>query len=237
MANLENALKAVMNCLNNKKEIDGERIVLFAQDGSMSGRINTNVAMGNDDAVDLGLPSGKLWSRKNIGAFAEEEIGFYFSWGNVEGQKMSEDSSTPNLSLYDFSAANYEGTKGAKIDKDIPLDCDMARANIGGKWRVPTQDEYTELYNHTDQEVATVNGVKGVKFKSKTDANKYIFLPFGGDIYDTTRYGKGSEGRYWLGTPESSGSSYCIRMEDSSTGAWSSYSGSRYAGFNVRPIL
>ena len=33
------------------------------------------------EAVDLGLPSGLLWAKKNIGAKAEEDTGLYFQWG------------------------------------------------------------------------------------------------------------------------------------------------------------
>lgn len=38
--------------------------------------------------VDLGLPSGTLWARYNVGATNETEIGSYFAWGETE-QKRS----------------------------------------------------------------------------------------------------------------------------------------------------
>ena len=37
------------------------------------------------DYVDLGLPSGALWAKYNIGAEAEEEYGRYFQWGDTVG--------------------------------------------------------------------------------------------------------------------------------------------------------
>ena len=37
------------------------------------------------EAIDLGLPSGRLWANMNLGANAPEETGLYYSWGNVEG--------------------------------------------------------------------------------------------------------------------------------------------------------
>ena len=35
--------------------------------------------------VDLGLPSGLLWAKKNIGAETEEDTGLYFQWGDTVG--------------------------------------------------------------------------------------------------------------------------------------------------------
>ena len=34
--------------------------------------------------VDLGLPSGTLWAKCNVGASNEYEVGDYFAWGEVE---------------------------------------------------------------------------------------------------------------------------------------------------------
>ncbi len=34
--------------------------------------------------VDLGLPSGLKWATENVGALKPEEVGGYFSWGDVE---------------------------------------------------------------------------------------------------------------------------------------------------------
>jgi len=39
-------------------------------------------------AVDLGLPSGRLWADRNIGASSPEDVGLYFSWGNTDGHVL-----------------------------------------------------------------------------------------------------------------------------------------------------
>ena len=39
--------------------------------------------------VDLGLPSGTLWSTVNVGAQTPFQRGQYFSWGNIEGYVAS----------------------------------------------------------------------------------------------------------------------------------------------------
>ena len=39
----------------------------------------------SSDYVDLGLPSGLLWAKKNLGAATEEDAGLYFQWGDTQG--------------------------------------------------------------------------------------------------------------------------------------------------------
>ena len=39
----------------------------------------------SSDYVDLGLPSGLLWAKKNLGAATEEDAGLYFQWGDTVG--------------------------------------------------------------------------------------------------------------------------------------------------------
>lgn len=37
------------------------------------------------NTVDLGLPSGRLWADRNVGADSPEHYGTYFAWGETEG--------------------------------------------------------------------------------------------------------------------------------------------------------
>ncbi len=41
--------------------------------------------------VDLGLPSGLLWARCNVGAVAPEDFGDYFAWGENKPKGMYDD--------------------------------------------------------------------------------------------------------------------------------------------------
>ena len=36
-------------------------------------------------AIDLGLPSGRLWADRNVGAEKETDYGLYFQWGDTVG--------------------------------------------------------------------------------------------------------------------------------------------------------
>jgi len=49
--------------------------------------------------VDLGLPSGTLWAKCNIGANSETDYGLYFAWGETQGYA---DASTKAFSWSDY---------------------------------------------------------------------------------------------------------------------------------------
>jgi hypothetical protein len=140
--------------------------------------------------VDLGLPSGLLWNMCNIGAKEPWESGLYFSWGNVDGHKK--------YSGYDFSETEYATTPGRKLTTDIPVDAeyDAARANLGGSWRMPTTDEFQELYDHSTSMWTTQNGVYGRLFTSMINGNR-VFLPAAGYCVESMLIGDGDRGTYW----------------------------------------
>ncbi len=48
------------------------------------------VVIAGYEFVDLGLPSGKLWAKWNVGASADYEFGSYISWNNVNKNTPSE---------------------------------------------------------------------------------------------------------------------------------------------------
>ena len=91
---------------------------------------------------------------------------------------------------------------------------DAAQANWGGKWRMPTKEEYKELYEKGEWTLDSVNGVKGYRITSKVPGytDKSIFLPynnsntFGGlfeepnkGIYLTSDKKSSEKGYMWRG--------------------------------------
>ena len=131
-------------------------------------------------AIDLGLPSGRLWANMNVGAEKETDYGLYFQWGDTIGYTDASHSTADTYpgggdsdSLAAWDAENL-------LDGILKPKVDAATVNMGSKWRMPTVKEGVELWENTNYEVAEINGVKGGKFISKTDASKYMFLPFAG---------------------------------------------------------
>lgn len=142
--------------------------------------------------VDLGLPSGLMWAKANLGAESETDPGLYYQWGDTEGHATD--------SGYNFSSYNYSSKGLNAISTNLNLAQDAANVRLGGDWRMPTEREFNELQKNTNITWTTINGVAGHKFTNKTDASKYIFMPAAGYYDGSSLSDWGSEGRYWSST-------------------------------------
>ena len=135
--------------------------------GTMTGGITFESESDTNEYVDLGLPSGLLWAKYNIGATSEEEAGLYFQWGDTQGYtaeqvgdgegqkafrwtdyKFSIDGSSSNLSKY-----NASDSKTVLDPED-----DAAHVIMGGNWRMPTYEEWKELCLNTDVYLVPTEG-------------------------------------------------------------------------------
>lgn len=138
--------------------------------------------------LDLGLPSGTKWACCNVGASSPEEYGTYFHWGLTE----QTDKNTW-----------YDGSQSFRGDKDH----DAATANWGDHWATPSDAEAQELFDNTDWEWTTENGVKGVKYISKVEGhtNVYVFMPAAGRCRaDGVSESEGKYGYCWTSSPDAS---------------------------------
>lgn len=130
--------------------------------------------------IDLGLPSGTLWAKKNVGAEMGSDYGLYFAWGNVEG--FTEDSG------HAFNEDNYQ-VSGYTIgtDEKLPLKYDAAQKYMGGLWHMPTKEQCDELIENCDHEIlekqtriptGNTDTLKYIKLTSKINSNN-LFMPIG----------------------------------------------------------
>ena len=55
---------------------------------------------------------------------------------------------------------------------------------MGVDWHMPTHKQIKELMDSTTSERITVDGVGGMKFTSKKDESKSIFIPAAGNAWD-----------------------------------------------------
>ena len=122
--------------------------------------------------VDLGLPSGTMWATCNVGADKPEYQGLFFQFGRVDGYKHGDKNNT-------FTTDDKITTSGKVYKKNniLDLEDDAAHVNMGGKWRMPTKNECTELFDNTTHDVVTINGVKGMLLTSNINNNQ-LFIPF-----------------------------------------------------------
>lgn len=127
-----------------------------SENGENGGDSNGNVSAvsvyksgteNGHDYVDLGLTSGTKWATCNVGATTPQDSGNYYAWGGVTEKE------TYNLSTY------LDGKISSKFDWGTDKDLlkgvadiagtqyDAAKANWGGKWRMPTKAQQNELRN------------------------------------------------------------------------------------------
>lgn len=134
----------------------------------------------NVEYVDLGLPSGNLWAKCNLGASAPEAYGDYYAWGEVEPKQVYTNS---NHKWYKEGAPSLGFTKYNNEDGKLSLEDedDAVIQKLGNGWRTPTLADFRELTNqkYTTIEKTTLNGVAGYQITSKRN-KKSIFIPFAG---------------------------------------------------------
>ena len=188
--------------------------------------------------VDLGL--SVKWATCNLGASKPEEYGDYYAWGETQTKK------TYDWSVYKWSRGSDDSiTKyntrpsSGGVDNKTVLDAedDVARVRLGGKWRMPTDAEWTELRKNCTWTRTTRNGVSGYKVTSKNNGNS-IFLPAAGarDELDDSFSGAGTTGCLWSSSldPDHPDSAWCVSFG-------SNYvfrgDGCRSFGCSVRPVF
>ncbi len=194
---------------------------------------NKVIVINGHQFVDLGLPSGLLWARTNIGASFPSNDGDYFAWGETEPK-----------SYYAWSTYKWWGddniTKYNPTDKKTTLDSedDAATVNWGVPCRMPDSSEFEELYNEcnwTWQE--SYNGTSGYLVTGPN--GKTIFFPASSSHFDDDElYDHGWEGYYWSRSIDQLHTTYYARflMFDKGKVKPKIYGSCRPIGFTVRPV-
>ena len=122
--------------------------------------------------VDLGLPSGIMWAKCDLGETSPEKFGDRYSWGETWTK-----TTTDYYYFTDIVEGQY--TKYDSRDKRFFLEKedDAAYLRLGEGWRYPTWNEMQELVDNCTVTESTLNGVLGVMFISKKN-NNYIFFRY-----------------------------------------------------------
>lgn len=201
------------------------------------------------EMVDLDLPSGLKWSSFNLGATKPEEYGGYYQWGGLQDvtdtniilswdncpYHTGSDMKTCWMKYIPSGDLSFWSGSGSPDNKTVlDLNDDVAHAKLGGKWRMPTMDEWLELMNNCTSEWTTMNGVYGRKFISNKNGNS-IFLPAAGNrsyryFYDDV----GSNGDYWSSSLDIYPS--CAHAMDFRSDSYYVGGDMRYLGQSVRPV-
>ena len=199
-------------------------------------------------AVDLGLPV--KWATCNVGASKPEEYGDYFAWGEVDTKER-----------YDWESYKWGGTSSSTLTKYCPKDKysywafegspdgktvlepedDAAHVMLGGKWRMPTMKDWSEIKNNCTFTWTTQNDVDGILATGKNGNS--IFLPAAGyregDQLIISFDGGEAIGAYWdatLDTYDSPDCAYSMYLVHYGSSGLAGRSTDRSRGLTIRPV-
>ena len=141
-------------------------------------------------AVDIGIKVGGKtikWASANLGAEQPYEYGHYYAWGEMETKLV-------------YTQESYTYKK--EPDNLTAAGRDVARALLGGTWRMPTEAELAALAATKDNSgyqwtLKNISGSTGYEIKYLA-GNTSIFIPFGSNYnaYESRNY----LGCYWGST-------------------------------------
>lgn len=154
---------------------------------------------------------GPYWATTNIGAENPEDYGYYFWWGDTVGYKregnawVATDGSSSNYSFSSGNTPTYNKSidalkSGGWITADgvLASEHDAAHVHWGGAWRMPTNQELSDLNSKCDWTWTTQNGVPGYVVRGKGSyVSASIFLPCAGYGYGTSLNSAGAYGSDW----------------------------------------
>lgn len=228
----------------NVTDLDADDSFSIADIAKLIGIINDSNSPMNSNGhpyVDLGLPSGALWATCNVGALAEEEIGEFYAWGELETKESyswanykwcdGEKCNVSNPTLTKYCDRGGYGLMDGKVS--LELEDDVAHVKWGGDWHIPTQAEFQELIdNCTVEWIKIANKQHAFRF---TGANgNSILMPASGEWSNANFYS--DDFNYWSADLASNRSNNTWTISSSSGNAEFSGAG-RYKGFAVRPVL
>ena len=178
--------------------------------------------------VDLGLPSGLLWAKANVGATYSVDDGDYFAWGETSPK------STYSWSTYKWgsnpSKYNYSDGKATLDAED-----DAATVNWGAPCRMPDSSDFQELYSQCGWSwTSNYNGASGYLVTGPN--GNTIFIPASGSRRNDDLNYHGSDGNYWSRSLYSVNTYYARDLGFDSGYINPANYYDRYDGFAVRPV-
>lgn len=158
------------------------------KDKGSSGTPDEPAVVVHPVALDLGL--SVKWASCNIGADTPSGVGDLFAWGEVEPKeeytwinyKWAQDESK-KVTKYCFSNRPNKWALEGEPDNIAVLEPadDAAHVILGSNWRMPTQEELTELIENCIWTVASVDDFPGFEIRSKDPEFKdVLFIPAAG---------------------------------------------------------
>jgi hypothetical protein len=181
--------------------------------------------------VDLGLSSGTMWATMNVGEgglFLEP----YFAWGALS-----------EYNTYSKARYKYRTEKENLLEKSsLSLRYDIARQHWGGRWRMPSLDEFRELANECVMTWCSLGNRRRAILVTGRNGNK-IVLPVVGYYKEDEIREDGFAAHYWTSTiyaddTERAWSMFFVEDDDPAESTYSRIDPkNRFLGLGVRPVF
>lgn len=162
------------------------------------------------ELVDLGLPSGTLWMKNNLGAETEFDKGLFYQWGAIDGYPEDSDegrsysfwSVAPfNGGYEEYNEEYWMEHKNEAVDEygNLLPENDCVYMATSGLAMLPTQEQFDELISGTISEWIDESGITGMLLTSVVDSGCTIFFPATGYFMWGNYYNEKAS-RSWSGT-------------------------------------
>ena len=181
--------------------------------------------------VDLGLPSGTMWATMNVGEgglFLEP----YYAWGALS------EYNTYSKIRYDHRTSKENLTDGTSLN----IIYDIARQQWGGRWRLPSLDNFRELVDECVMTWCTLGNRRRAILVTGRNGNK-IVLPVVGYYKDDEIRDDRFQAYYWTSTlykdnPERAWAIFFGEEDDSNVSVFNRIGPrERFQGLCVRPVF
>lgn len=185
--------------------------------------------------VDLGLPSGTLWAKANLGAIHPAQQGLMYAWGELDGhitpygdKKYSES----DYKFYDSESGSY--TKYNKSDglTSLMLEDDAAY-QYDNTCSTPTVEQVWELIENTNHESISIEGFNCIKLTANN--GNYICLPIHAGLVDGDVEGGSYMAGYYMTTRLSEDIKETPKLVILGGDIYT-FESSRYTGMMIRPV-
>ena len=106
-----------------------------------------------NNCVDLGLNSGLLWAKCNMGTTDPTQPGDYYAWGETSTKKEYYCDNYKHFKVKsNIEVLKYNEKDGKEV---LELEDDAANAYLGVGYRIPTKEDWEELLYDCEWEVVT----------------------------------------------------------------------------------
>ena len=180
--------------------------------------------------VDLGLPSHTMWASMNVGEGSLLEP--YYAWGAL-------------CEYNTYSQVRYENRTGKEQLSDgnsLSLRYDIARQQWGGRWHMPTLDNYRELVNECAMTWCSLGNRRRAILVTGPNENK-IVLPVTGYYKDSEIRDDRFQAYYWTSSlykdnPERAWAIFFGEEDDEKVSVFNRIDPrEKFQGLSVRPVF